>query len=188
MESSFAGNTKRPDMGGLKKIPRGQGSESSCGTGVGPHGRMQMCNLVIGVVSRPTRITHAASDRVGACGAKLLNGFFKSPVAGRPTASLPVRTQFTTTRVLCKRVSFFCERVRNGGWYAPEELDTQVLQKQSVVAFQLFTSLLLVRRGWFTSHTLSRKVAFISVWPCVSWPAPHPRLIPKPEHSARVQQ
>ena len=43
-------------------------------------GRMiqsQMINLLIGVVSRPTRITHAASDRVGSCGAKLLNGLLK---------------------------------------------------------------------------------------------------------------
>ena len=145
MESSFAGNTKRPDMGGLKKIPRGQGSESSCGTGVGPHGRMQMCNLVIGVVSRPTRITHAASDRVGACGAKLLNGFFKSPVAGRPTASLPVRTQFTTTRVLCKRVSFFCERVRNGGWNAPDGLTFHSIRLAAIRVHSWFLQLVPVK-------------------------------------------
>ncbi len=73
---------------------------------------LQMSNLVNRVVSRPARITHATSDRVGACGAKLLNGFYKTPVAGRPTASLPVRTHFTTTPLLCKRLSFFCERVR----------------------------------------------------------------------------
>ncbi len=56
----------------------------------------QMINLLVGVVRRPTRITHATSDRVGACRAKLLNGFIKSPVASRPTASLPVRAQFTS--------------------------------------------------------------------------------------------
>jgi hypothetical protein len=27
LEGGVAGNTKRPDMGGLKKFPRGQGSE-----------------------------------------------------------------------------------------------------------------------------------------------------------------
>ena len=78
-------------------------------------GRMiewQMINLVIGVVPCPSRITHATSDRVGSCGAKLLNGFIKSPVAGRPTASLPVRTQFTTTPVALASVSFYRERVR----------------------------------------------------------------------------
>ena len=37
----------------------------------------QMSTLVIGVVPRPARITHAASDRVGSCGAKLLNGLLK---------------------------------------------------------------------------------------------------------------
>jgi hypothetical protein len=43
-------------------------------------GRMihsQVINLVIGVVPRPSRITHATSDRVGSCGAKLLNGLSK---------------------------------------------------------------------------------------------------------------
>jgi hypothetical protein len=50
----------------------------------------QMSSLVNGVVPRPTGITHATNDRVGACGAKLITGFFKSPVAGRPAASLPV--------------------------------------------------------------------------------------------------
>ena len=78
-------------------------------------GRMiqsQMINLVIGVVPCPSRITHATSDRVGSRGAKLLNGFFKSPVAGRPTASLPVRAQFTTAPLALASVSFFRERVR----------------------------------------------------------------------------
>ena len=47
----------------------------------------QMINLVIGVVPRPARITHATSDRVGACGAKLLNGFENT--SGRPAYSFP---------------------------------------------------------------------------------------------------
>ncbi len=41
----------------------------------------------------------------------------------------------------------------------PEELDTPVLQKQCGVAFQLFTSLLLVRRGWFANNALERTAA-----------------------------
>ena len=72
----------------------------------------QMIHLVIGGVPWPSRITHATSERVGSCGAKLRNGCLKSPVAGRPTASLPVRTQFTTTPVALASVRFFRERVR----------------------------------------------------------------------------
>ena len=41
----------------------------------------------------------------------------------------------------------------------PEELDTQVPDKQSGVGFQLFTSLLLVRRGWFANQALQRLTA-----------------------------
>ena len=37
----------------------------------------------------------------------------------------------------------------------PEELDTQVPDKQCTVEFQLFTSLLRVRRGWFANHALA---------------------------------
>ena len=51
----------------------------------------QMINLVNGVVPCPARITHATNDRVGSCGTKLRNGFLRTPVASRPTASLPVR-------------------------------------------------------------------------------------------------
>ena len=78
-------------------------------------GRMiqaQVINLVSGVVPRPSGITHATSDRVGSCGAKLLNGFFKSPVAGRPTASLPVRAQFITAPGVLASGGCFRERVR----------------------------------------------------------------------------
>ena len=76
-EGGKAGNTKRPDMGGLKKFPRGQGTDQVVEPESGRMVEMQMCNLVIGVVSRPTRITHATSDRVGAYGTKLLNGLLK---------------------------------------------------------------------------------------------------------------
>ena len=56
----------------------------------------QVINLVIGVVPCPSRITHATSDRVGACGTKLTHGFHETPLAVRSTASLPVRAQFTS--------------------------------------------------------------------------------------------
>ncbi len=49
---------------------------------------MQVCNLVIGVGSRPSRITPATSDRVGAHGTTLLNGF-KVNTSGRPGYSFP---------------------------------------------------------------------------------------------------
>ena len=48
----------------------------------------QVINLVIGVVPRPSRITHATRDRVGSCGTKLLNGF-KPNTSGRPVYSFP---------------------------------------------------------------------------------------------------
>jgi hypothetical protein len=38
----------------------------------------------------------------------------------------------------------------------PEELDTQVPDKQGGVGFQLFTSLLPATRGWFANHSLQR--------------------------------
>ena len=57
----------------------------------------QMINLVIGVVPRPSRITHATSDRVGACGAKLLNGF-KRNTSGRPAYSFPSGSPSTHQR------------------------------------------------------------------------------------------
>ena len=72
----------------------------------------QMINLVIGVVPRPARITHATSDRVGACGTKLLNGLLKHQ--WQAGLQLPFRfaPHFTKTPELCKRASFFRERVR----------------------------------------------------------------------------
>jgi len=38
----------------------------------------------------------------------------------------------------------------------PEELDTQVPDKQCSVGFQLFTSLLRRGGGWFANHALQR--------------------------------
>jgi hypothetical protein len=40
--------------------------------------------------------------------------------------------------------------------WPPEELDTQVPDKQGGVGFQLFTSLLPATRGWFANHALQR--------------------------------
>jgi hypothetical protein len=53
--------------------------------------KRSMINLLHGVVTRRLTATDATHDRVGAHGAKLLNGFHRIPLAGRPTASLPVR-------------------------------------------------------------------------------------------------
>jgi hypothetical protein len=126
----------------------------------------QVINLVIGVVPRPARITHATSDRVGSCGAKLLNGFNRTPVAGRPTASLPVRTHFITTPALCKRASFFRERVRHGGWFAPEELDMQAIDYQPNYPAKFLTSLLRFGSGWFANNALQRTGVdgFVARW------------------------
>ena len=52
----------------------------------------QMINLVNGVVTRGLAATDATNDRVGACGAKLLNGLVST--IGRPgyTAGRPPRS------------------------------------------------------------------------------------------------
>ena len=95
----------------------------------------QMSNLVIGVGPCPTRITPATSDRVGACGTKLLNGFVKSPVAGRSTASLPVRPQCTNTARAWQARKFLPrEGSPAGDWFAPEQRIIDVGQTEG--AFQ----------------------------------------------------
>jgi hypothetical protein len=45
---------------------------------------------------------------------------------------------------------------------ASEELDTQVPDKQCGVEFQLFTSLLRFRSGWFANHALRTAAGAIS--------------------------
>jgi hypothetical protein len=62
----------------------------------------QMINLVNGVEPCPSRITHATNDRVGACGAKLLNGFRETPVAGRGTVPTVRHHQRTTKNARCQ--------------------------------------------------------------------------------------
>ena len=112
----------------------------------------QMSNLVIGVGPCPTRITPATSDRVGACGTKLLNGFVKSPVAGRSTASLPVRPQCTNTARAWQARKFLPrEGSPAGDWFAPpEELDMQPVNYQRSSPFEFLGSLLRFRSGWFS--------------------------------------
>ena len=116
----------------------------------------QMSNLVNGVVTRSLAATDATNDRVGACGTKL-HERVQMNTSGRPVyASLPVRHQFTSGAGTWQALKFLPrEGLPAGNWLAPEELDTQVSDKQSGVEFQLFTSLLLDRRGWFANHALS---------------------------------
>ena len=79
----------------------------------------QMINLVNRVVPCPSRITDATTDKGGARGAKLLNGFRKTPVAGRPPASLPVRAQCTSTaRTWQARLFLPREGSPAGDWFA----------------------------------------------------------------------
>ena len=123
-------------------------------------GRMiqsQVSNLVIGVVPRPVRITHATSDRVGACGAKLLNGFNQTPVAGRPTASLPVRAQSTrAARTRQARMFFPRKGSPAGDWSAPEKLDAQITANVRLHFFQFLRSLLRFGSGWGANPALQR--------------------------------
>lgn len=110
-ERGNSGNTKRPDMGGLKKIPRGQGSDQVVEPESGRMIQTQVINLVIGVVSRPTRITHAASDRFGSCGAKLHERVHTN-TSGKPAYSFPSGSHpiHHKSRSLASRPSFFRER------------------------------------------------------------------------------
>ena len=72
----------------------------------------QVINLVIGVVPRPSRITHATRDRVGSCGAKLLNGFYEHQ--WQAGLQLPFRFALNSPARAepGKRFCFFRERVR----------------------------------------------------------------------------
>ena len=154
-ESGNAANPKRPDMGGFKKPHAANAAIQVVEPEAGRMIQTQVINLVNGVVPCPARIAVATNDRVGACGAKLLNGFDKTPVAGRPTASLPVRAQFTSTAQTWQALLFLPrEGLPAGNWFAPEELDAQVPEKQGRVGFQLFASLLRFGSGWFANHAL----------------------------------
>lgn len=117
----------------------------------------QMINLVIGVVPRPSRITHATSDRVGACGTKLLNGLLKHqwqaglqlPFRFAPTS--PKRPNFASAQV--SSVKGFA----NGVWFAPEELDMQAVDIERWLPFQFLTSLLRFGSGWFANQPLKSR-------------------------------
>ena len=78
----------------------------------------QVVNLVIGVVPRPTGIMHATSDGVGACGAKLLNGFANT--SGRPAYSFPSgsRSIHQHLRTWQARLFLLRKGPPAGGWFA----------------------------------------------------------------------
>lgn len=103
------------------KTPCGQSGRSSCGTGGGPHGQSQIINLVNGVVTvalRPRTPPMIGSTRAGPSS---MNGFKRTPVAGRPTASLPVRAPFTSTARTWQALKFLPrEGSPAGDWFAPD--------------------------------------------------------------------
>jgi hypothetical protein len=115
-----------------------------------------MNNLVNGVVPR-LAVTDATNVKDGACGTKLLIGLQRTPLAGRSTASLPVRGQFTRPhRPLQDRMFLLRKGSPAGDWRAPEELDRQVPDDQGGVGFQLFMSLLRLGGGLGANHALQR--------------------------------
>ena len=125
-ESGNAANPKRPDMGGFKKPHAANAAIQVVEPEAGRMIQTQVINLVNGVVPCPARIAVATNDRVGACGAKLLNGFDKTPVAGRPTASLPVRAQFTSSARSWQALLFLPrEGLPAGNWFANHALRTR---------------------------------------------------------------
>ena len=83
-------------------------------------------------------------------GPSSMNGFHRTPVAGRPTASLPVRAQCTRA-ARTRQARMFLPRKGSlaGDWSAPEKLDIKVVGMQRGVPFQFLASLLRLRGGWF---------------------------------------
>jgi len=60
----------------------------------------------------------------------------------------------------------------------PEELDAQPPDKQGGDEFQLFTSLLCFRSGWFAIHSLAVSLALKYHWTCrVFQPGPQQRQV-----------
>ena len=140
------GQHKRAVRGFPLKIPRGLGSGHDCGTGGGP--RVPIANEQSRKQGRYRGLSaaDATSDRVGTRGAKLLNGFRKTPLAGRPIASLPVRPQCAAAPGPRQARMFLPRKGASMGvWLAPEELDMQVIGNQQGQPLDFLTSLL--RRG-----------------------------------------
>jgi hypothetical protein len=116
----------------------------------------RMNNLVNGVVPR-LAVTDATNVKDGACGTKLLIGLQRTPLAGRSTASLPVRGQLTSPhRPLQDRMFLLRKGSPAGDWRAPDKLETQALDAQQSCQIQLFTSLLRLGGGWRANHALRR--------------------------------
>ena len=138
-----------------QKIPRGQSGRSSCGTGGGPHAQSQIINLVNGVVTVALRPRTPPVIRATRAGPSSMNGFKRTPVASRSTASLPVRAQFTSAARTGQALLFLPrEGSPAGDWFAREKLAAQVVDLQRRLPFQFLASLLPVRRGWFANHAL----------------------------------
>jgi len=120
LEGSKAGNIKRPDIGGKKS--------HAAKARIKLRSRSWAAWSTAKVHSRnPGRIAsykdpHATSDSGGACGDKLLNGLFKNQWQNGLQLHLRFALIHHKTPSLASRLSFFRERVRNGGWYGPEKL------------------------------------------------------------------
>ena len=85
--SSHHCHTKRPVVVFRKKFHAAKSADQIVEPEAGRMIQSQMINLVNGVVTRRLGATDATNDRVGACGAKLLNGLVST--IGRPAYSFP---------------------------------------------------------------------------------------------------
>ena len=115
---------KKAGHGFLEKFHAARAANQDVEPEAGRMIQMQMSNLVNGVVTRSLTATDATNDRVGTCGTKLLNGFSKTPLAGRSTASLPVRCQSIKARPPRQARKFLPRKgPPASGSSAPEKLD-----------------------------------------------------------------
>jgi len=88
---------KKADMVFRKKIHAAGSADPVEEPEAGRMIQSPVSNLVIGAGPRPARITHATSDRVGACEAKLLNGFCEHHWPAGLQLPFPTRTEARPT-------------------------------------------------------------------------------------------
>lgn len=114
------GNTKRSVVVIRKKSYAARSADQVEEPEAGRMIQSQVSNLVSGVVPCLSRITHATSDRVGACGAKLHERLQKN-TSGRPACGFPSGSRSIRQSVRTGQARMFLPRKGSpaGDWSAP---------------------------------------------------------------------